>query len=167
MLFCVDVGYQEDQAIAAGLVFQDWPDTQAMREITRVISPVEPYVSGEFYRRELPCILHLLQEIPEPATIIVDGYVWLGGTDRPGLGAHLYGALDGKIPVVGVSKNPFHRASPVAEVCRGQSERPLFVSAVGMPLDQAATSIQAMDGSHRIPTLLKRVDQLSRGLAAD
>jgi deoxyribonuclease V len=126
---------------------------------------VEPYQSGQFYRRELPCILAVLKSLPELAqVIIIDGYVWLGD-HRPGLGAHLYEALGQQVAVVGVAKTRFVRAEPVELVLRGRSRSPLYVTAVGMDLAEAASRIRTMHGSYRIPTLLKRVDQLSRGLA--
>jgi deoxyribonuclease V len=49
------------------------------------------------------------------------------------------------------------------EVTRGHSLSPLYVSAAGMHLSDAMHHIQEMHGEFRIPTLLKRVDQLSRG----
>jgi endonuclease V-like protein UPF0215 family len=51
----------------------------------------------------------------------------------------------------------------VAEVLRGESESPLFVSAVGVELTDAADAIKKRHGAYRIPTLLKRVDTLARG----
>ena len=42
-------------------------------------------------KRELPCILALLQDITvEPLIVVVDGYVTLGKHHKPGLGMHLY-----------------------------------------------------------------------------
>jgi deoxyribonuclease V len=70
--------------------------------------------------------------------------------------------MKGKIPVVGVAKTKFHGAVPV-EVLRG-SGSPLFVTAVGLTLPEAANCIRDMHGPYRIPTLLRRVDQLARGL---
>ena len=39
---------------------------------------------------------------------------------------------------------------------------PLLVSAVGMPIEEAVAGVKRMHGPHRVPTLLKRVDRLSR-----
>ena len=94
--------------------------------------------------------------------MIIDGYVWLGG-QRPGLGGHLHEVLGQQVAIIGVAKTQFAGAEPVELVLRGQSRTPLYVSAVGMDLATAASHIRAMHGPHRIPTLLKRVDQLSRG----
>jgi deoxyribonuclease V len=164
MLACVDVDYRDDLAIAACLTFSAWQDSRPVRELTEVVREVEPYRPGEFFRRELPCLMQVLGRLEElPSIILIDGYVWLGH-NRPGLGAHLHQALGGKISVVGVAKTRFAGATPVEEVLRGQSSLPLFVSAVGCDLDEAAEEVRTMHGAHRLPTLLKRVDQLCRGL---
>jgi deoxyribonuclease V len=76
------------------------------------------------------------------------------------LGRYLYEATG--IPVVGVAKTFFHGHTGVMEVFRGESARPLFVSTAGFDLNQAASGVHAMSGPFRIPTLLKRVDALSR-----
>ncbi len=40
---------------------------------------VEEYIAGQFYRRELPCIMAILRIIEEKIhTVIIDGYVDLG-----------------------------------------------------------------------------------------
>lgn len=166
MLACVDVDYREDHdppfAVAAGVVFDDWASDQAVAEHVQKISEIAPYVPGQLYRRELPCVLAVLDRITQPLdAIVVDGYAFLDAQDRPGLGAHLHAALDGKIPVVGVAKNYF-RGSAAVEIHRGGSSRPLFVTAVGLSTEQAARGITQMHGPHRLPTLLKRVDRLCR-----
>jgi deoxyribonuclease V len=73
--------------------------------------------------------------------------------------------LERQSAVIGVAKTRFMRAEPVETVLRGRSRSPLYVTAVGMDLGEAASHIRAMHGPYRIPTLLKRADQLSRGLA--
>jgi deoxyribonuclease V len=47
-------------------------------------------------------------------------------------------------------------------VQRGHSRRPLYVSAAGIDAETAARYIQDMHGTYRLPTLLRRVDQLCR-----
>jgi deoxyribonuclease V len=91
----------------------------------------------------------------------VDGYVWLGPGEK-GLGAHLFDALEGRTPVVGVAKNPFYSATEAVEVRRGGSERPLYTTSVGMPVEQAAAGVRSMAGPYRLPEMLKRVDRLCR-----
>lgn len=118
----------------------------------------------EFYRRELPCILSLFHRIPETATtIIVDGFVFLDDEGKFGLGAHVYKALHAKIPIVGVAKTNFATIEKLKiPVFRGKSQNPLFVTAIGTDVSAAAEKVRNMYGELRIPTLLKKLDQLTK-----
>ncbi|MCA9705979.1 MAG: endonuclease V, partial [Myxococcales bacterium] len=121
-----------------------------------------PYVPGQLYLRELPCLLAVLERVARPLdAVLVDGYAVLDDLGRPGLGAHLHAALERRVPVVGVAKTHF-RGSTAVEVLRGGSTRPLYVTAVGMGPERAAEGVGRMHGPHRIPTLLRRVDRLCR-----
>ena len=163
MIAAVDVCYSETGATAGGVLFTHWTSEQPARELQVFIEQVQPYEPGSFYKRELPCLLKLLELVKDRVeTIIVDGYVWLGPKNRPGLGAHLYETLGEQTPVIGVAKSMFRGATNAEAVLRGRSRRPLFVTAAGMDPVIAAKNIQGMHGPHRIPTLLKRVDQLCR-----
>jgi deoxyribonuclease V len=166
MIACVDVDYRASEAIAACVLFRSWNDAFSADEKVERITKVEPYEPGQFFRRELPCLLAVLAGVGEPVeTVVVDGYVWLRDEQTPGLGAHLYEALGRTTPVIGVAKTRFLSAV-AAEVKRGNSQRPLYVTAAGMDLQEAARHIQGMHGLHRIPTLLKRVDRLCRNAPA-
>ena len=123
---------------------------------------VHPYQPGQFSRRELPCLLAVLRELPPVAVVVVDGYVWLDGVSVAGLGAYLYQALAGNVAVIGVAKTRFAGAGAAVEVVRGRSTRPLFITAVGMSAQRAAEHVRSMHGSNRIPMLLKRADSLCR-----
>jgi deoxyribonuclease V len=158
MLACVDVDYRAAGAVAAALLFREWTDEVAARELVARIASVPEYEPGQFYKRELPCLLEVLRGV-RPELVIIDGYVHLGPERRPGLGAHLADALD--VRVVGVAKNPFHE-TPAAPVLRGTSKKPLLVTARGISESAAAAHVRAMHGAYRIPTLLRRVDQLCR-----
>lgn len=161
MIAAVDVDYREDRAVAACLTFEAWSEGQAKAAWTTALPAAADYTPGEFYTRELPCLLAVLEPCAGSLTaVVVDGFVWLG-EGRPGLGARLFAALGGACPVVGVAKNPFQGA-PAAAVLRGGSKRPLFVTAIGMSTDAAAEKVLAMHGAHRVPTLLKQVDRLCR-----
>jgi len=158
-LVCVDVDYRGAGAMAAAVAFEGWDAGVAVEEVAVAVGRVEPYVPGQFYRRELPCVLAALKELKRAAElVIVDGYVWLG-PQRPGLGMHVHEALG--VPVVGVAKTAFAGAPGVA-VVRGASKAPLFVTAEGMDPAVAARHVRAMHGAYRVPTMLKRVDQLCR-----
>lgn len=162
MLACVDVDYRPDVTVAACVLFRGWEDATEAGHLVERGPPAEAYEPGQFYRRELPHLLRVLAAVPEPLqAVVVDGYVWLGH-DKPGLGAHLYESLGRAVPVIGVAKTAFHSASLAAPVYRGQSQRPLFVTAVGVDLSVAAEHIRRMHGDSRKPTLLTRVDRLCR-----
>lgn len=169
MIAAVDVDYRGEEGIAACVLFPDWTAKLPAAERVARIPRVAPYESGKFFQRELPCILAVLARLDEaPATVIVDGYVWLGQGGRPGLGAYLYEALEQRIPVVGVAKRLFLPARPVAiAVRRGSSRRPLYVTAAGIDAEVAARNVARMDGPFRIPTLLGRVDRLCRQALRD
>lgn len=105
---CVDVDYRADEAMAAAVLFRNWDDDTPAGEVVRRVAGIEPYVPGAFYRRELPCLLAVLADVPEPVELVViDGYVWVGDESQPGLGARLHQALGGQVPVIGVAKTQF------------------------------------------------------------
>lgn len=159
---CVDVHYRENYAIAAGLLFSHWNDDHITGLHLACIGHSKPYKPGKFFERELPCILQVLNKIRVPIDVVViDGYVWLD-KNFPGLGTHVYHALGGKIPVIGVAKSKFREALHAQKVFRGRSSRPLYITAIGIDPNFAANCIKQMHGKFRIPTLLKKVDCLCR-----
>jgi deoxyribonuclease V len=162
MKACLDVNYRETLAFAAAATFRDWFDAHAVYERVVEVPTVQPYETGQFFRRELPCLLAVLRMLPPVKTVIIDGYVWLDGMSKPGLGAYLYEALRGRVKVIGVAKTRFQGADRACEVIRGASRRPLFVTAAGMRVDLAAEHVRSMYGNYRIPSLLARVDYLCR-----
>ncbi|MDV6373240.1 endonuclease V [Deinococcus arenicola] len=166
MLICTDVDYRPDgTARAAGVLFQDWTDATPADELVVSIPEVEPYQPGAFYRRELPCLLALLEQAAQAHAldaVVIDGYVTLDTDGRTGLGTYLFEALDGKIPVIGVAKTAFQGSGHAVAVTRGGSLNPLFVTAMGLDVAQVAQHVKQMAGLHRLPTLLKRADSLCR-----
>lgn len=167
LLVCLDVDYRADGiAVAAGVWFRGWAADREAAQAVAGFSGVAPYEPGEFYRRELPCLLGVLREGPQADLIVVDGYVFLG-QGHAGLGAHLHAALEHKVPVIGVAKTRYHSASEAIEVRRGQSDAPLFVTAIGIDASAVAAEVQRMHGPYRVPTLLRSVDQLARQAMPD
>ena len=149
--------------MAACVSIRDWSDAEPASQCQLTIDDVAEYEPGQFYRRELPCLSAILATLPRrPAVVVIDGYVDLDDRHRPGLGRHLHESLDRAVPVIGVAKNPYRQTKHAAEVRRGSSDRPLFETAAGTPIDRAAGHIAVMHGRHRIPTILKTVDRLSR-----
>lgn len=166
----LDVHYRDDGARAACVVIDDWEAAAPAATYAADIEAVQPYQAGSFFLRELPCLLAVLRLLPSmPAILVVDGYVWLPPSRRPGLGAHLHEALQGSTPVVGIAKTAFFSGdadTTAVPVLRGTSRKPLYVTAIGADAEYAARSVQGMAGQHRIPEMLRITDRLSRGIAA-
>ena len=165
MIVAIDVYYREDEANAAAICFKDWESEEIIATESCIVKNLFPYVSGQFYKRELPCILYVLelcrQEVIE--AIIIDGYVVLDNEGKLGLGGYLYQTLEERIPIIGVAKRAFIKnIDQLIKLERGKSRNPLFITSLGMDLQEAATKIENMKGEYRIPTLLKLVDQESR-----
>lgn len=162
----LDVDYRAQGAHAACVLVESWVDATPMAEHSVAVQQVEAYEPGHFYRRELPCLLQVLNALPlKPSVAVVDGYVWLAQEGRAGLGWHLHQALGSEVPVVGIAKTAFVGAESselVAKIFRGGSKRPLFVTAVGVELSLAGGWVQSMAGAHRIPSLVAAVDRLAR-----
>ncbi len=163
MIAAFDVHYSTNSCTAAAVVFSTYNDAESVAEYTQFMPVAADYIPSMLSKRELPCILYLLKLIDQtPDVMIVDAYVMLGG--KPGLGQHLFEHFNGQIPVIGVAKSIFEGAL-AAKVFRGTSNQPLYVTATGIDLEEASQKIRLMHGAHRIPTLLKRVDSLSRARA--
>lgn len=166
MIIAIDVKYYEKEksAKAVGLLF-NWEDEKQTKVIIKSINEINQYKSGEFYKRELPCIKAIMEDLAhnEIAAIIVDGYVFIDNNNGYGLGGHVYEVYNKKIPVIGVAKTPFFKnKETVKEIYRGKSKNPLYVSSIGINLEYASKKIQEMAGDYRIPTILRKVDGLTR-----
>ncbi|OOQ59312.1 endonuclease V [Mucilaginibacter pedocola] len=165
MILATDVYYLEDNtAKAVGALFH-WQDNAASEIISIQVDNIAPYIPGEFYKRELPCILKVIEKagLHRISTIIVDGNVYIDNAGSYGLGGKLWEALDGTIPVIGVAKTSFKNTEEkVIPVLRGQSQNPLYVSAIGMDVTEAAALIKGMQGEYRMPDILKQVDTATK-----
>ncbi|REC44380.1 endonuclease V [Chryseobacterium sp. 5_R23647] len=165
MIYAFDTFYYEDFAKTVCIAFEDWnSETESFiySENTEISAD---YESGAFYKRELPCILSLLKKIDlkEGDLIIVDGYITLDNSGKIGLGGYLYESLNKKYPVIGIAKNGFASEDDLRKaVFRGESKTPLFLTAVGIDTNDIKIKVENMYGAYRIPTLLKKLDQLTR-----
>ena len=165
MFLAVDVHYYQNRATAASLAFHPWQAEKPIGHFISTITHIAEYEPGSFYKRELPCIVRLLKEHNlHPKIIVIDGFVFLDGHRKPGLGKYLYDSLHKQPSVIGVAKNPFKNIQKKYTLFRGKSQKPLYITAVGVDLSLAKKNIAHMHGQYRIPTLLKKVDQLSRGV---
>ncbi len=120
MILALDTAYSNTNSVTAGVLFKNWQSESADTTFISRLAPLKEYQSGQFYKRELPCILNLLNEHSIRAEIlIIDGNVFLDGHGRPGLGKHLYDALNGCSQIVGVTKNRFDSLTDNNAVHRG------------------------------------------------
>jgi len=161
----VDVYYHNDRARAACVLFDSWSSDQVRDTYGVEIQAIQPYKPGEFFKRELPPILKVLElvNVSSVAVLIVDGYVYLDEHGAPGLGLYLYNSLQKKIAVAGVAKTYFFDDElRVKKVFRGESKRPLYVTAVGLSSELAAENVKSMAGANRIPAILKYLDQVTK-----
>ena len=164
MLLAIDIYYRDAIAKAVGILF-NWEDESPASVIIEWIEGVEPYVSGEFYKRELPCILKVVEKVDarKIEAIIIDGYVYIDNEKKYGLGGYLWEVLNGKVPIIGVAKTSFFKNKETVQgIIRGNSKNPLFISAIGINIVDAANLVRTMKGSFRIPSILKRLDQLTK-----
>lgn len=127
------------------------------------VVPVEAgYEPGKLYLRELPPLKAVIPAGGGLDLIVVDGYVDLDPEGSPGLGAHVRAEFG--TPVIGVAKTAFRSAVHAVPVIRGKAIRPLYVTAAGMEVTDAARLVGDMAGQFRLPDALKYVDRLARGL---
>lgn len=165
MILAFDTYYYENKAKTVCLSFEDWNNEDNYKIYTEILFEIEEYVSGEFYKRELPCILSLISKIDlkKVDLIIVDGFVYLNDENKFGLGAYLYHELNKEIPIIGVAKRDFATIEKNRiKLYRGKSENPLFITSIGIELNVASEKIKEMNGEFRIPTLLKEMDRLTK-----
>ncbi len=165
MILAFDTYYFDSKAKTVCLSFSNWTENKTYQVDSEIIDGIEEYTSGEFYKRELPCILSLLEKLPfkDIEAIIIDGFVYLDDNNKLGLGGYLYEILKHKIPIIGVAKNNF--ATIIVnkrQLLRGKSIKPLFITAIGINIEIATELIRNMEGENRIPTLLKTLDTLTK-----
>lgn len=166
MILAFDTYYFEDKAKTVAIEFNSWEDETITQIYEETISDIDEYIPGEFYKRELPCILSLLKQIDLTSceAIIIDGFVVLDDEGHIGLGGYLYQSLEERVPIIGVAKNNYAKiVSLKRPVYRGESIKPLYITAKGLDLDKAAECIKQMKGEFRFPDLLKQVDSIGRG----
>jgi deoxyribonuclease V len=169
LIAVLDVAYAAEGAGVACVLADSWTAPTPAAELSKYVACIPAkYEPGRFYRRELPLLRTLIDSLEFlPSVMIIDGYVWLGAKNQPGLGAYLYESVGGAIPVVGVAKTPYRSDTWSAQVLRGKGRHPLFVTSAGLDQRRAAEFVLGMHGKHRIPTLLQRADHLARAAAGE
>jgi deoxyribonuclease V len=163
LFIAVDVHYLDEVKSRAAMVAARDRRFSVIECSRTVIAPIAaPYRPGELYLRELPPLRAVIPAIDSLALVVIDGYVDLDSDGRPGLGAHVHAEFG--IPVIGVAKTAFRTATHAAKVFRGKSARPLYVTAAGMAIADAAQLVRDMAGQFRVPHALKHADRPARGL---
>jgi deoxyribonuclease V len=163
MKLLVAVQLDGAQANAAAVAFEAWDEAEATKTYFSRIDQVGKAVRGELDLRELPCVMQLLSEHKlEPELILFEGFVHLDADDTPGLGHHLFQALGGKVPVVGVSKKSLPGLSAQFEVMREEETPPLIVTTAGLDIGAAKVRLRSMHGRKRVPTLMKLATRLAK-----
>lgn len=164
MILALDVHYREKEAKAVGILF-NWEDTEPKEIIVEYINEVEEYIPGEFYKRELPCLLKIIEKVnlKDLEAIIIDGYIYVDNKRKLGLGGMLWENLDKQIPIIGIAKTSFYsNKETVQEIFRGESKNALYISTINYDIEIAIEKINKMSGSYRIPTLLKELDRITK-----
>jgi deoxyribonuclease V len=162
MIIAVDAYYRGPAAKVVSIEFLHWEDEHPQQINVIEFDGFADYIPGEFYRRELPGIHKVLEksDLNGTETILIDGYVILDDRGKWGLGGYLFHELNEKISVIGVAKTRFkNNVVNVRKVYRGISKRPLFITSMGMELENAVNRILKMGGNSRIPVLLKILDR--------
>jgi deoxyribonuclease V len=164
MILALDVHYKAAGAKAVGVLF-NWQDALPEEVIIEYINEVDEYIPGEFYKRELPCLLKIIEEtnLDNIDAIVIDGYVYIDNDMNFGLGGRLWEALEKRVPVIGVAKTSFFKnKDTVRELKRGISNSPLYISSIGMELDACVNFIKNMKGDYRMPDILKLLDKKTK-----
>ena len=163
-IIAIDTFYYSDKdAYSVGVLFNNWQDSKPQSIVSCHTTDFAPYIPGEFYKRELPCILDLLSivNLNEINTILLDGFVKLPD-NKDGLGMHLWKKLGNiKISIVGLAKSKFKDCEKIAlPVFRGNCISPMWVNTNQIISNEEAVSrIKQMHGNYRMPDLLKVLDR--------
>ncbi len=142
MILASDAQYAKNNALVAGLLFPDWTLDDIDQQILKKIDDIAPYEPSDFYKRELLCILSLLDEVDVSLKVIIaDGFVTIGSAKKNGLGMHLYNTIQQTTPIVGVAKKLFIGTPYKCQILRGKSNNPLYITSVGIPLCRGINGI--------------------------
>lgn len=163
MVAVIDVDYGKEEASTAG-IFAEKADSAKSCGFIRIKTKIyNEYKSGQFYKRELPCVQAVLKRINLAFVdlVIVDGYADFG-TDKTPLGKFVYER--NKIPIIGIAKKQCQYCIlENTEVFRGNSHNPLFVTSYGISQEEAKNIVKRMSGEYRLPYLVKLADACARG----
>jgi deoxyribonuclease V len=161
----VDSYYYNDWCYTVGIIFDDWQQSEPIETISCYTRTYKQYNPGNFHWRELPGIIKLLKQvdITHIDTIIVDAnvFIYRNNTVSDGLGKHLYDAIYKRredIKIIGICKSLCGDNEAYVKVFRGHSKKPLYITSYNIDTAQCAEYVKNMKGAHRIPKLLKMLD---------
>ena len=175
MIIALDSYYKDNVCNTSLVLFLNQDSSEPIYTDTIYTDVTSEYIPGEFYKRELPGIIQILEKLQKEHPeywngvniIITDSFIKLKDSEHEwdGLGMHLekYLIEKGQVKTIfGVAKTRFAECNLISEmVCRGESNTPLYVQSTTNP-KIAAEFVKNMHGNYRIPTMLKLVDSLSR-----
>lgn len=165
MILAIDSYYYSDiDCYTVGISFDTWEQSTPTCIRSCHTSGFSPYVPGEFYKRELPGILGIIQLFDtNPDIIVVDSFITLEDMDgniKEGLGAHLLDSLNYSPIIVGVAKSMYCRCNEISlPLRRGNAINPIWIQGLGCTNEEALSFISRMHGVYRIPDLLKLLDK--------
>lgn len=169
-LLALDVSYNEEEKTGVvGAAVTD-ENQKVIFTASLPVENIQPYISGQFYKRELPCLKSMITYLRERCAswdcIVIDGYVWLsppdGSPECQGLGARLYYEYM-NWPVIGVAKS-IYPGTPAITIFRGtEGTKPLYVTSVDFDPNEAAELIKGLPGKYKVPDLLREADRMSKG----
>jgi deoxyribonuclease V len=163
MKLAIAVHLDGSQAQVAAVAFDAWDSPEPTKTYLSHIAQVEKPVRGELDLRELTWVMQLLREHGlMPELILIEGFVHLDADETPGLGQHLFQALGGATPVIGVAKTGRPGLPAQFEVMREEEAKPLIVTSAGVDIGASKARVRAMHGRKRVPTLMKLVARLAK-----
>ena len=68
MIVAIDVHYRTTFAKVVAIEFDQWTDKIPTKISETILEEVAAYVPGEFYKRELPCLLEIIKQIDRALT---------------------------------------------------------------------------------------------------
>lgn len=171
MILFIDVKYTDNGYKTCGVITDSFYDKEPKKILTlKSNKPAADYIPGEFYKRELPCIIEFLKYYKlKPEYIVVDGFCINKDNENnihAGLGYKVFTYLRdnvvgfSNVKIIGIAKSAYCTSPEIAwEILRGKSKKPLYMQACGANVKEINnTTIENMYGDYRIPELLKITD---------
>lgn len=172
-ILAVDTFYHPDKAKTVGVLFDSWDQDEPSMVIESWTTDFGPYIPGQFYLRELPPTMKLLEQvdIKEIGVLIVDGFLQVYDSEvgrlEKGLGLRLGEILrieKKDLVLVGVAKTDYREQGERWKLAepwkRGPlGSKPLWVQVDGMRIPDLMHGLGQMKGNCRLPDMLRILDK--------